>query len=107
MIRATTRYYIDKAIEDELHSLVRDEPLYHSDKEAYAELLAVVDYITESWNCVGNDMEHLWYSVREGEDEEIQNNKKSLLQDVKIMVAEAVQIAAVIEKFSVRKGEDE
>ena len=38
MIRQTTKYFVDKAIEDELHYAVTERPMFHSDHEAWAVL---------------------------------------------------------------------
>lgn len=105
MIRSTTRYFIDKAIEDEFRYTVRDKPLFSSDHEAYAVLL-------EEWEELEDEFEHaemcigcLWSWIKDEDQDEILAWKQDMHKAIKDLIAEAVQVAAMLEKFSVREGE--
>lgn len=107
MIRATTRYYVDKAVEDELHYIVRDKPLYHSGHEAYAILMEEWEELADEVWKARDYKDKVWAGVKDESDDKTNKAKADMLSSIKNVISEAVQVAAVLEKFSVRKGEDE
>lgn len=103
MIRATTRYYIDKAIEDELRYALREKPLFHSNHEAYAVFLEEVEELEQEVFALTMSKSDLWRDIRN--DDDVTKEKEELLKTIKNLIGEAVQTAAMLEKFSVREGE--
>lgn len=106
MIRATTRYFVDKAVEDELRNIIRDKPPYHSNHEAWAILHEEIEEAELEMACLKEEEVWLWNAVTEDDEQGLQDEKSKMLKTIKNLIAEAVQVAAVLEKFSVREGED-
>lgn len=106
MIRATTRYFVDKAVEDELRNIIRDKPPYHSNHEAWAILHEEIEELGDEMCDIENGETWLWRHVSEDDEQSLQEEKSLMLKTIKNLIAEAVQVAAVLEKFSVREGED-
>lgn len=106
MIRATTRYFVDKAIEDELRNIIREKPPYHSNHEAWAILHEEIEELGAEMENIECGETWVWRYVTEDDAQSLQDEKSLMLKVTKNLIAEAVQVAAVLEKFSVREGED-
>ena len=105
MINDTTKYFIEKAVEDELHHILHKEPLFNSDHEAYAVLLEAFEEMEdEMYKVVGKRVE-IWDSIKDCDKESTRSNKAGMLRAVKGLLDKAVQVTAILEKFSVREGE--
>ena len=105
MIRESTKYLIDRAIDDELHYTLHKKPLFHSDHEAYAVLLEEWDELEEEIDHAAMCIDYLWTWIKEEDPDEILAWKQDMHHAIKDLIAEAVQVAAMLEKFSVREGE--
>lgn len=105
MIRESTKYLIEKAINDELQFTLHRKPLFHSDHEAYAVLLEEWDELEEEIDHAAMCIDYLWTWIKEEDPDEILAWKQDMHHAIKDLIAEAVQVAAMLEKFSVREGE--
>lgn len=107
MIRQTTKYFVDKAIEDELHYAVTERPMFHSDHEAWAILN---EELEEAWieYMSAEDIHVLmWDAIKADEHEEVLKQRDEMLKKIELAIAELVQCAAMLEKFDMRKGKEE
>ena len=103
MIRAETKHLIDRAVYDEQHYAVTEKPLFHSDHEAWAVLEEEIEEAEIECIAIENWMEDLWVAIKNEEAPYEEVNE--LIKHAKLLAAEAIQVAAVGEKFFLRKGE--
>lgn len=105
MIRPEINYLIDRAVYDEQHYIVTEKPQYHNDHEAYAVLLEEVEEVKTELEEIVYRLRLAWNKIKE--DEPPCKEVASIKRYAKRLAAEAVQAAAVSEKFFLRKGEEE
>ncbi len=103
MIRPEIKHLIEKAIYDEQHHIVTEKPMFHSNHEAWAVLEEEIEEAELECLAIENWIEDVWIAVKNDEDphEEI----SELIKHAKLLASEAIQVAAVGEKFFLRKGE--
>ena len=84
-------------IKIELERANKDHPLFNSDHEGYAVMREEFDEATEEMKKVADSMECLWQVIKS--DAEGQATLIRLKQRVRYLIAEAVQLGAMVEKF--------
>ena len=103
MIREQTRYLIERAIDDELQHILHHKPLFHSNHDAWAILHEEIEELEFEIDNLQSGDTWLWKDVTAENEKGVQEEKAMLLKVIKQLIAEAVQCAAVLEKFSIRK----
>lgn len=100
MISTKATDSINQAVIYELRKIIKDHGIeYHSTHEGYAILLEEAQECTEEAHRIGAKMELLWNQVRCNKDEMIWNQLEEIKQAALSTAEEAVQVAAVCEKF--------
>lgn len=105
MIREQTKYLVERAIDDELQHILHHKPLFNSNHEAWAILHEEEEELAEEMKNIELGEVWIWKAVCEEDERSVQDKKNMMLKVIKNLIYEAVQCAAVLEKFSVRKGE--
>lgn len=98
MIAEESTKCIDQAVLHELRNIIKKYgPTYHSEHEGFAVLMEECQEAVECDKDMQHSLEELWKSIRENK---ISAFKLSQVQGfAKCLAEEAVQIAAVCERF--------
>lgn len=100
MIAENATKSIEKAVCYELQNIVKVHgPTYHSAHEGFAILMEECQEAQEDSNFMSNRLECIWHGVRDNETKTILNNLGELKLYALALAEEAVQCAAVCEKF--------
>lgn len=100
MIAENASKSIEQAVCYELQNIVKVHgPTYHSAHEGYAILLEEVQEAVEDGVYIENRLEYVWKGVRNNDKDLILNSLGEVKEYALALAEEAVQCAAVCEKF--------
>lgn len=97
-IKATDR--INKVVLDEFRKITKEHGMeYHSTHEGYGVLLEEVQECSEEVQRMGVQLEALWIMIRSDDNVRLYDQLEIIRQFALRCAEEAVQVAAVCEKF--------
>ena len=100
MIAENASKAIEQAVCYELQNIVKEHgPTYHSVHEGFAVLMEEVQEACEDSKFMNNRLECVWHAVRNDDPKTLLNNLGEVKQFALALAEEAVQCAAVCEKF--------
>ncbi len=96
-----TKNFIKAAVAAETDNAKKNwGPTYHSEHEAWAVLKEEVEEAAEEEKTIQDCLGALWNAIRQGQQQERQKNSLYyILQHAQDLATEAVQIAAVAQKY--------
>ena len=96
-----TKNFIKAAVAAETDNAKKNwGPTYHSEHEAWAVLKEEVEEAAEEEKTIQDCLGALWNAIRQGQQQERQKNSLYyILQHAQALATEAVQIAAVAQKY--------
>ena len=98
MIAEEATKCIDQAVLHEFRNIVKKYgPTYHSEHEGYAVLLEEVEEACEAAQFMEDSLKRLWTSIRQNEFSNFELSQ--IYNYAKALAEEAVQVAAVCERF--------
>lgn len=104
MINEEARQYVVDAIEKEMSAAVENYGHFHSDHEFWAVLREEVEELGDAFFCgfPNNEVDGFWQKIRD--DEDIAIDRLAAIKSYALnLIFEAVQVAAVIDKYIVNK----
>ena len=100
MIAENAQKSIEQAVCYELQNIVKvHDPTYHSPHEGYAVLLEEYQEAIEDTRFMSNRLECVWHAVRNDDPKTLLNNLGEVREFALALAEEAIQCAAVCEKF--------
>lgn len=107
MIDENASKAIEQAVCYELQNAVKNfGATYHSEHEGYAVLLEEFQEASEDLRFMSVRLECVWHAVRNNDPKTLLNNLGEVKQFALALAEEAVQCAAVCEKFMGRIKDD-
>lgn len=86
-------------VEGELICANRKFPMFNSTHEGYSVIKEEVEEAEEDLVYINTKLRHIWYAVKDN-DTERANKQANILKEYAIhLVAEAIQVAAMAQKF--------
>lgn len=101
MEATTTKNFINAATAAETENAKKNwGPTFYSEHEAWAVLKEEVEEAAEEEKTIQDCLNALWNAIRQGKQQERQKNSLSFVfQHAQALATEAVQIAAVAQKY--------
>ena len=96
-----TKNFINAATAAETENAKKNwGPTYHSEHEAWAVLKEEIEEAAEEHKTIEDCLNALWNAIRQGKQQERQKNSLAYIyQHAQDLATEAVQIAAVAQKY--------
>lgn len=90
---------VEKLVQKELESANRKFPMFHSDHEGYAVLKEEVEEAEIDLMQIKDELSCLWKFTKSNLDKPKQNSAVLIKQKAEELAVEAIQVAAMAQKF--------
>lgn len=90
---------VEKLTEEELKNSMIKFPLFNSTHQGYAVIKEEIEEASEELGYVNLELESIWGFIKRNRGENLYNHAQSLRIDAINLAAEAIQVAAMAQKF--------
>lgn len=95
---------VNKLVQKELYRANKKHELFNSAHEAYAVILEELEEAEDELNNLKCLLNYFWASVKKDKNENFQRNLELAQKYSRKMIAEAVQVSAMIDKACISLG---
>lgn len=91
---------VERLVKKELKSANEKFGMFHSQHEGYAIILEEFEEVKDDLNALEMDLNYLWYCIKNDiVDEYFYENLKTIKTNAIALAVEAIQVAAMAQKF--------